>query len=131
MIFWIRSHIQPVMLFLGAVALSLKPEVVGTSHYGTVGWLTVGLTVGGAVTSYIVPNLEGAALVDVKDVVVILTAGFAAAINVAPNGFSRADVWTIGEAAVVVAVPFLFPSKAVAAVQSGGPGHMGDHLKGV
>lgn len=128
-LFWVRSHIQPVMLTAGAIALALKPEVVGTSHYGVVGWLTVALTGAGAVGTYIAPNLEGATGIEVKDTVAILTAGFAAAINVAPNGFSRADLWTVGAAVVAIALPMLLPNPTVKAVKSSGDGHMGDHLK--
>lgn len=118
---WIRAHIQPVMLTLGAVALALKPEIVGTAHYGVVGWLSVGLTAAGAVGSYIAPVVAGHAGDYLKNGVAVLTAGFGAAINVAPNGFSRQDIWTIGAAIVAVGVPFLLPNTTTARLVRRGP----------
>lgn len=127
--FLLRKYLHPILLTLAAGALALKPEVLGTSHYGPVGWLTVGLTLAGAFGTYWVPNLEGRAAVAVKDVVAIITVGFATAINVAPNGFSRADLWMVGAAVVGVAVPLLVGSAATAAVQASGPGVMGSSLR--
>lgn len=124
--FLLQKYLHPILLTLAAVALAFKPVVVGTSSYGVVGWLTVGLTLAGAFGTYWVPNLEGQAAVAVKDVVAILTVGFAAAINVAPNGFSRADLWTVGAALVGVGVPLLIGSASTASVQAPGPGCMGD-----
>jgi hypothetical protein len=122
---WIRSHMQPVLLFLGAVALALKPFIVGTSDYGITGWISVAILIAGAAQTYIAPNVEGSAGVQVKNAIAILAAGLAAALNVAPNGFSRADLWTVGAAVVAVGAPLLFPNTQPKAVLPGS-GAMGD-----
>lgn len=124
---WIRTHIQPVLLFLGAVALALKPAVVGTSHYGLTGWISVAILVVGAGQTYIAPNVEGGVGVEIKDGILILSVGLSTLLNVAPNGFSRADIWTVGEAVVVVAIPLIFPNPTTKFIRpQRGAGQMGD-----
>lgn len=123
---WFRKYLHPILLTAATVAIAAKPEIVGTSSYGVVGWLTVAGVASGALLTYWVPNLEGSGRVAVKDVAAILTVGISAAINVAPDGISRADLWTIGAAVVAVAAPLLLGSAATPAVQASGVGQSGD-----
>lgn len=127
MVVWIRTHINFVMMFLGAVVLALKPVFLGTSPYGLTGWVSVAILIAAAAQAYIAPNIEGQGGVYVKDGISILAAVLATVLNVAPNGFSRQDIWAVGAAGIAVAVPLFFPSFAPKAILPiSGAGQMSD-----
>lgn len=122
---WIRAHIHPLILALGAIAVAVKPEITGSAQYHLTDWLGVGLIAAGAVNSYITPVLNVSSARWAKDTTSLLAAGFGAAITVAPNGLSRGELWTIGAAVVTVGVPLVFPTTTQQAILVG-PGQMGD-----
>lgn len=122
--FWVRSHTKMLIPLAGAVAMAVKPLALGTD-VGPKSVLSVAALVTAAVVAYVVPNLEGSSAKYAKETTVLALAGIGAAQNVLPGGISRVDLWTIGTAVVVAALPFLTPTTATRAVQDPGPGHMG------
>jgi len=126
LVIWVRTHIKWLMPLLGAIAAAVKPVVIG-GDYSTQQLLFAASLILGAFITYWAPNVEGGGLATyVKGMIVIALAGVGAAQQVLPGGISRQDLWTIGTAVVVSAGTLLFPTIAPRAVQSGGPGRMGD-----
>lgn len=127
MVLWIRKNINAIAMFLGAVALALKPVFLGTSAYGITGWVSVAILVAAAAQTYIAPNIEGQDGIWVKDGIAILAAALAAVLNVAPNGFSRQDIWTVASVVVAVAIPMFLPTlQPKAILPTSGTGQMSD-----
>jgi len=122
--FWIRTHSKMLIPFGGAVAMAVKPLALGTD-VGPKSILSVAALITAAGVAYVVPNLEGSSAKYAKEVTVLALAGIGAAQNVLPGGISRVDLWTIGTAVVVAALPFLTPTTATRAVQASGDGRMG------
>ena len=124
---WLRRNVKWLFPFAGAVAMGLKPWLLG-QHYGSPEWLAFASLVAAAGLTWLVPNVESGLGQYVKALLVVSLAGLGAAQQALPGGISRADLWTVGVAVVSAAGTFLFRTTATQAVQSGGPGKLGDSL---
>lgn len=126
---WVQHHSKALILFVGAVAMALKPYFLEGARWNLTQWLAVGIVAAQAFTTYITPNLEGKIGAYAKSINALIVALIGALVLTAPGGFSRADVWTIAAAVGGAGLVLLTPTIAPKAVQDSGPGVMGDSAK--
>lgn len=125
---WARRHVKWLWPFAAAVAVAVKPIVVGGDYSPHQVLFAVSLVCAAYVT-YVVPNEEAGLAKYSKAFVVVALAGVGAAQTVLPGGVSRADWWTIGTAVAAAAGTLLFPTITPQTVRHGGDGRMGDSLR--